>query len=175
MPAENTTEILPLVNDQGEVIGSAPRTLCHSDRTLLHPVVHLHVFDYQGRLYLQKRSMQKRIQPGKWDTAVGGHISFGEQISDALQREAFEEIGLTNFNPTKITMYKWESAVESEMINVFATTTNQQLVRQNDEIDDAKFWTLDEIRSSIGKNILTPNFEREFETVVLPYIQSVTK
>ena len=46
---------------------------------LLHPVVHLHVMREGGFLYLQKRAMDKDIQPGKWDTAVGGHVDFGEQ------------------------------------------------------------------------------------------------
>lgn len=39
---------------------------------LLHPVVHLHLFNSRGELYLQKRPEWKDIQPGRWDTAVGG-------------------------------------------------------------------------------------------------------
>ncbi len=166
MTISETEEILPLVDDQGNVIGKALRSQCHSDRTLLHPVVHLHVFNPQGELYLQKRALTKRIQPGKWDTAVGGHIAYGEEIAVALRREAREEIGLTDFDPIAITSYKWQSAVESEMINVFATVTDKPLVSRNDEIDDARFWPLDEIRNSIGKGIMTPNFEKEFANVV---------
>lgn len=166
MTISETEEILPLVDDQGNVIGKALRSQCHSDRTLLHPVVHLHVFNPQGELYLQKRALTKRIQPGKWDTAVGGHIAYGEEITIALRREAREEIGLTDFEPIPITSYKWQSAVESEMINVFATVTDKPLVSRNDEIDDARFWPLDEIRNSIGKGIMTPNFEKEFANVV---------
>lgn len=40
---------------------------------LLHPVVH-HLFNFRGELYLQKRPEWKDIQPGRWDTAVGGHV-----------------------------------------------------------------------------------------------------
>lgn len=166
MNLPETEEILPLVDDDGRVIGNAPRSACHSDRTLLHPVVHLHVFNPKGELYLQKRSMAKRIQPGKWDTAVGGHIAYGEEVLTALGREAREEIGLTDFKPVSITLYKWQSAVESEMINVFATVTDKQLVKQNDEIDDGRFWPLNEIRANIGKGIFTPNFEKEFSNIV---------
>ncbi|MDP4278758.1 MAG: NTP pyrophosphohydrolase, partial [Bacteroidota bacterium] len=52
-------EFFPLVTEEGEVIGKATRKECHSGSFLLHPVVHLHVFDKAGRLYLQKRSMDK--------------------------------------------------------------------------------------------------------------------
>ena len=62
MTISETEEILPLVDDRGNVIGKALRSQCHSDRTLLHPVVHLHVFNPKGELYLQKRALTKRIQ-----------------------------------------------------------------------------------------------------------------
>ena len=80
-------EYFPLVNEKGDVIGKATRAECHSGSFLLHPVVHLHVFNSQGQLYLQKRASTKDIQPNKWDTSVGGHVDFGETIEEALKRE----------------------------------------------------------------------------------------
>lgn len=68
-------EIFPIVNENGETIGSATRSECHSGSFLLHPVVHLHIFNERNELYLQKRSINKDVQPGKWDTSVGGHIN----------------------------------------------------------------------------------------------------
>ena len=73
-------EHFPIVNENGEIIGKATRTECHSGSFLLHPVVHLHVFNSRGELYLQKRAENKDIQPGKWDTSVGGHVDYGEEI-----------------------------------------------------------------------------------------------
>jgi len=58
-------EWLPIVNEKGEIIGKAPRSECHKNKQLLHPVVHLHVFNPKGELFLQKRPMNKLIQPGK--------------------------------------------------------------------------------------------------------------
>ena len=91
-------EQLPIVDESGKVIGKAARSVCHHGEKLLHPVVHLHVLDNNRAIYLQKRPLNKQIQPGKWDTSVGGHISFGEDIETSLKREAWEEIGLENFH-----------------------------------------------------------------------------
>ena len=59
------TEILPIVDAEGNVIGRASRSVCHDGVSMkLHPVVHLHLYDRQRGLLLQKRSLKKRIQPG---------------------------------------------------------------------------------------------------------------
>jgi isopentenyldiphosphate isomerase/intracellular septation protein A len=164
--AEPDIEWLPLVDLEGKVIGKAPRTSCHTNKDLLHPVVHMHVFNSNGELYLQKRSMSKLVQPGKWDTAVGGHIVFGEDLMISLNREAFEEIGLENFKPLLISQYKWVSEIESELVYVFITITDNELQTQNLEIDEAAFWSMAKLKNSIGKGILTPNLEHELNQVI---------
>ena len=72
---DNNQEIFPLVDEAGNVTGSATRGVCHNGSHLLHPVVHLHVFNSRGEVYLQKRPDWKDIQPGKWDTAVGARCA----------------------------------------------------------------------------------------------------
>ncbi len=158
---DNSEEVFPIVDEGGVVVGSATRGECHGGSMLLHPVVHLHVFDVEGRLYLQRRPDWKDIQPGKWDTAVGGHVDYGELIPDALRREAREELGLTEFTPEFLTSYVFSSDCERELVNVYRTTVTE-MPNPSDELDGGRFWTLDEIREAIGKNILTPNFESEF-------------
>ncbi len=165
------TEMFPVVDANGNVIGKASRQQCHSGSLLLHPVVHLHVFDRQGRIYLQKRSQFKHIQPGKWDTAVGGHVDYGETPQQALLREAAEELGLTQFTPQPLLRYVFESQVERELVNTYCTvTTQQQFAFDTSEIDDGRFWTVDEVRAAMGKGILTPNFEQEF-LKILPLVK----
>jgi isopentenyldiphosphate isomerase/intracellular septation protein A len=159
-------EWFPVVNEEGTVIGQAPRSVCHDGKSkLLHPVVHLHIFRKDGRLFLQKRSALKDIQPGRWDTSVGGHIAPGEKVEDALARETMEEAGLKDLKVQFISKYVWESPREKELVFSFLTVTEKMPVVNRDEIDEGRFWGIAEIAENIGKEVFTPNFEKEFEMI----------
>ena len=155
-------ELLPLVNEKGEVIGKSPRSACHSDKSLLHPVVHLHIFNSAGDIYLQKRPDSKLVQPGKWDTAVGGHVSYGETIEEALIKEMREELGLENIEYSFYKKYIWESEIERELIHIFIAKNIREITINTDEVEDGRYWSTKEIKQGIEKNIFTPNFIHEF-------------
>lgn len=155
-------EFFPLVDEEGKVIGRATRKECHSGSFLLHPVVHLHVFNCYGQLYLQKRSLFKDIQPDKWDTSVGGHVDYGEEIEEALIREVSEELGINEFDPVFLLSYPFRSDREFEFVHIYYTVYNGLITPDPAEISEGRFWKLDEICNALGKNICTPNFEHEF-------------
>ncbi len=158
---DNQQELFPIVDENGQVTGSATRGECHSGSKLLHPVVHLHVFNSKGDIYLQRRPQWKDIQPGKWDTAVGGHIDYGETPEEALHREVREELGITDFSPAFVDKYVFESKRERELV-YHRTTYNGEIRPSTEELDGGRFWTMQEIREAMGQNVLTPNFESEF-------------
>lgn len=164
---DNQNEMLPLVDEEGNIIGAATRGECHDGRKRpLHPVVHLHVFNSQGELYLQRRPMWKDIQPGKWDTAVGGHIDLGESVEIALRREVREELGIEDFVPETLTHYVFECARERELVFVHRTTYDGS-ISPGEELDGGRFWSMDEIRAQIGQGVFTPNFESEIQRLGL--------
>ena len=164
---DNSEERFPLVDEEGKVVGSATRGECHNGSRLLHPVVHLHVFNSRGEVYLQRRPEWKDIQPGKWDTSVGGHIDFGETPEQALLREVREELGITDFQPERVGQYVFDSRRERELVYVNRTIYDGPITPSEDELDGGRFWTLDEIHSAIGQSVLTPNFESEFQRFFL--------
>ncbi|MFI3292838.1 MAG: NUDIX domain-containing protein [Rikenellaceae bacterium] len=166
MKRDNSHEIFPLVNTQGEVIGSATRGECHSGSMLLHPVVHLHIFNSMGDIYLQRRPAWKDIQPNRWDTAVGGHIDFGESPIEALHREAGEELGVVDFVPHHLVSYDFRSAVEHEYVHVYYTHYDGA-INPTDELDGGRFWSIDEIYENIEGDLFTPNFISEFLTYLV--------
>jgi len=159
-------EWVPLVNENGKVTGQAPRSQVHNGSKLLHPVVHMHVINKNKAILLQKRSENKLIQPGKWDAAVGGHITTGETLEEALKKEAYEEIGLKEFSARLQKTYKWESDVEAELVYLFITYDYHNYHVHSDEVEEARFWTKNQIRKSLGKNVFTPNLEFELELLM---------
>jgi len=166
MNKDNNEELFPLVDEEGNIIGAATRGECHDGSKKLHPVIHLHVFNSKGELYLQKRPEWKDIQPGKWDTSVGGHVDLGESVEIALKREAQEELGISDFKPEILAHYIFESEREREL--VFAhKTIYDGLINPSEELDGGRFWSIDEIKEHLGKGVFTPNFESELQRIKL--------
>lgn len=86
-------EIFDIVDNNDRVIGTAPRSEIHA-KGLLHRAVHLWIFHPDGRLLLQKRSLTKDREPGRWTSSVSGHVNSKEDYDTAMHREIPEEIGV---------------------------------------------------------------------------------
>ena len=155
-------EVVPVVDTSGIVTGRTVRSACHDGSRLLHPVVHLHIISRSGCIYLQKRAASKDLYPGFWDTAVGGHVSYGETFGEALYREASEELGLIDFNPVNIDSYVYSNDHEQELISVYATITDREINPDHDEVAEGRYWKIGDVEASRGKGVLTPQFEQEF-------------
>lgn len=160
---DNKNEIFPVVDEDGNITGSVTREKAHSGSKILHPVVHLHVFNSAGEIYLQKRPEWKDIQPGKWDTATGGHVNIGENIEKALRREVKEELGIDEFLYTSLGRYIFESEIEKELVYVHKSIYDKPILPDSEELETGKFWNKDDIRENLGKGIFTPNFENEYK------------
>ena len=104
----------------------------------------------------------KISNPANGTQPAGGHIAIGENVEIALKREVQEELGITDYIPKRIGQYVFESNCEKELIYVHKTTYNKVLHPNQEELNGGRFWTSEEIKSNLGKNIFTPNFESEY-------------
>lgn len=160
----NHEEILEIVNEHGNVIGSAPRSVVHGNPSLIHRVVHVLVFNSGGDLLLQKRSYSKDVAPGRWDTSVGGHVGFGETLIISSKREMEEELGIVGYEPEYLYSYIHSNAYETELVMSYRCIYEGRITFNREEIDEVRFWSFDDIRDAAGKKILSDNFEHEFQT-----------
>lgn len=156
-------EYLPLVDETGEVIGKALRSQVHGNPRLMHPVVHLHVFDKAGRILFQRRSQTKDLFPGYWDTAVGGHVGFGEAAQDALRREAEEELGVPTHEAKYLYTYIMRNQYETEYVTTWAVEFEGPFAVNADEVAEIRFFSPTEIEDKLGKDFFTPNAEEEVQ------------
>lgn len=151
-----------LVDDADRVIGTALRQECHGNPALIHRAVHVLVFNRSGELLLQKRAAHKQIQPGRWDSSVGGHLEVGEGYREAARREMAEEIGVDRVPLTLLYHSRLRNAIESENVATFLASHDGPFRFPRSEISALRFWTPDDIEAALGGGELTPNFEDEW-------------
>lgn len=156
------TEIFEIVDEHDRVIGQAPRSRCHGDPRLVHRVAHVLVFNRRGELLLQKRALTKDVQPGRWDTSVGGHLDPGEDYLTAAVREMEEELGISGIPLTFMYSSKMRNDFESENVATYLARYDGDIRFNPEEIEAVRFWSAEEIEATLGSGRLTPNFEEEW-------------
>ena len=162
--ADKDDELLDLVDEKNRVIGRVRRGKVHGNPSLHHRSVHVFVRNAAGDLFLQKRSEEKQIQPGKWDTSVGGHVEAGQSYEGAARKEAAEELGITpeDSSPMRFSHeYVWKSDVETEHVRTFLLDYEGPFKLQSEEISEGRFWSIGELKNVAHTGVLTPNLEEE--------------
>jgi isopentenyldiphosphate isomerase len=164
-----TEEIFEIVNERDEVVGTAGRSACHGNPALIHRTAHVVVTHPDGRILLQKRSPGKDVQPGRWDTAVGGHLLPGEDYLNAARREMAEELGL----PAHLALrhlfdLQIRNRLESENVRVYGTVWPGPFRLQPQEIDEVKFWSPADLRRAVAEERpdFTPNLKQELRLLL---------
>ena len=158
-------ELFDIYDENGNHIGTAPRRLCHGDPSLLHHTAHVVVIHPEtGDILLQKRTLTKDIQPGKWDTAVGGHLALGEDYETGARRELAEELGISG-NVELIHLFdsSIRNEIESEDVRVFGALIADGFNFDPNEIAEIRFWDRASLENPDAQREFTPNLILELE------------
>ena len=159
-------EFFDIYNASGEHIGTAPRSRCHGDPSLIHRTAHVVVIHPEsGALLLQKRAASKDIQPGKWDTAVGGHLALGEDFLAGAKRELAEELGISGENVELVHIFDdtIRNEIDSEDVRVFGAVIADGFAFDPGEIDEIRFWDRVALEDEENRKNFTPNLIRELQ------------
>ena len=142
-------ELFDVVNEDDEVIGRQPRSLVHA-KGLRHRAAHVLVFNSNGKVFLQLRSMSKDNNPGVWDSSCSGHVDAGETYTEAAVRELMEEIGLTVKSPLE-PLFKINACEETdqEFVWVYRTQSEGPFALNTDEIDEGRWLTQDDVTTAL--------------------------
>ena len=163
---DNQNEEFIVVDKNDKILGYRSRYDCHHDTSLIHRAVNLLIFDDQGRVLLQRRSMSKDTSPGLWSTSVGGHVAKGEDYVHAIIREAREELGI-DIDVTQVQKFIHEFPHETEMEVLFTAKSNGPFRPNKEEVDHVAFISKNELpRKLLSKEIvLTSLAERSLKLV----------
>jgi isopentenyl-diphosphate delta-isomerase len=89
-----TQERVTLLDEAGHAVGTALKRDVHHRETPLHLAFSCYVFDENGSLLITQRALHKPTWPGVWTNSLCGHPTPGEDIAEAVQRRALEELGV---------------------------------------------------------------------------------
>jgi isopentenyldiphosphate isomerase len=94
-------ELVALLDSDGRVCGSAPRSVMRRDN-LRHAATGVLVRNSAGDIYVHRRTATKDVYPSYYDFAAGGVVAAGEDPYDAVVRELDEELGITGVELVKL-------------------------------------------------------------------------
>ena len=126
---------------------------------LVHATIHLWIFCCKDEILIQKRSKNKKINPGIWDVSVAGHVKYGENFLDAVIRESIEEVGvIINKNKLKkigvfFNEETYNTLVDREFHHTYIYRTTPDKINldfKNNEVDELKFITYNEMKQLIN-------------------------
>ncbi|HEY8374077.1 MAG TPA: isopentenyl-diphosphate Delta-isomerase [Pseudonocardiaceae bacterium] len=125
------TELVVLLDEQRQPIGTADKASVHTSSTPLHLAFSCYVFDAAGQLLITRRALDKRTWPGVWTNSFCGHPGPGEEMEEAVHRRARQELGVT-LHDLRLALPDFaywarsaEGVVENEVCPVFTARTDQ--------------------------------------------------
>ncbi len=160
-------EIFDVVDENDKVIGKATREECHSNKKLMHRGVDIFIFNSEGYLLLQKRSVKKDLYPGVWASSASGHLDSGETYEKAAEREIMEELGTkTELKP--VAKYKCFLEKESEIDVLFKGGHDGPFSINREEIDEARFFGMAYIKEKMAREpeMFSAGFRKAFRIYI---------
>lgn len=161
---DDSSELFVVVGENDNIIGYEPRSICHQNKSLIHRLVGIIIFNKKGQILLQKRSKRKSTHPGFYTLSCSGHVSKGEKYQDTAERELEEELGVK----IPLRFFKKfisQSEKETHMSALFKGKSEGPFFPNRKEIERVDFFSKKEIRGLLSLRLLTPFAKRSLQEI----------
>ncbi len=162
-------ELVEFTDEHDRPLGVMPLPDVHR-QSLRHRSVLVLVYNMENKLYLQKRSEQKSLYPGRFDLSAAGHVRAGEARLDAAARELREELGLIADRLRLVSEVPATRETGFEFVSLYSAGRFASEPKPNPkEVSDGMFVDHAELAYMAGKfrELLTPGLVHFFEQRVL--------
>ena len=167
MPA-STEEILVLVDENDNQVGTDTRTNCHAGNGKMHRAYTVFLF-HNDRLLMQQRSKKKLLWPGAWDVSFTSHVYPGETYSQAAVRKASQELNAKVGDLAEVHSFVYFAPqgknAENEFCRVLVGTFDGKITPNPEEIMALKWARVKDVEVDLTAHpdSYTPWFRLSFE------------
>lgn len=177
MPSDLTDyqdELFDIVDENDKVIGQATRREVHKNPKLIHRSIAIIIYSTDKRIFLQRRSMSKDTDKGKWTISCSGHIGSGDSYKKAAERELQEELGI-KIPLSQLAKYLVRSPQETEMTVLFTAVSDGPFTLATAEITGGKFVRREELEREVenGRIELSDSGKRALEKIGWLQVNSI--
>jgi len=158
-----------VVDENNQPLAVLDKDMAHR-QLLRHRSVQVLVFNADKKIYLQKRSPNKRFFPGRWDVSARTHPHVGEASADAALRALREELNLAVDHTQFVRVLPACAETGFEHISIYALVRNTQpITPNNDEVSEGYHFSREELTCLIKefRELLTPNLVTLWEAGLL--------
>ncbi len=158
-------EELDIVDAHDNLISKADRAVAHK-KGLLHRVVQVMLFNPEGELFVQQRSLYKDMYPGHWEGSLSGHVMAGESYKEAAERELHEELGVCTGHLKEVLEFGLHGDEERVLAKLYVVKDFKGDVKPDlEEVKTGDFWSLKKLESELKHNKLLfhPLFKKALE------------
>lgn len=152
----SSDEIVTIVDEHNQVVGAAPRWEMRAKR-LPHRSTYVLVFNGQGHVYVQKRTLSKDVFPGYYDPAAGGVVLAGETYEEGAQRELEEEMGIRGVPLTQLFDFLYQDEHTRVWGRAYACVYDGELTLQAEEVESGAYLSIPDILAQAEREAFTPD------------------
>ncbi len=151
-------EYFDVVDENDIVTGRASRSECHN-KGLVHRGSSVFIFNSEGELLLQMRSLSKDKCPGMFTASASEHLKLGEDYESGAERAIMEEIGIeTELKQIGGVVRSYSDKTDKEHSALFIGHHDGPFTPDPIEVDSVEFRTVGWVKRNISSGIFTPCF-----------------